>query len=652
MRHLRGTLLLVILFVAVAPGFSQPRDAEVMAQAQGAVAEAEQAGARTYATSLLDDATWRIRFAQENWNHAKPVTREQARLRALEAMWAARAAQAKSNWLATNAAIRGLQGDITRLGGRMDVTLAEESPSLALNRGATSKEKLDFAQRVVDQAMASGGEQQAGADLKAAQEYLQSARKIAQANVNSDTADYLAYVAEMMGRRAFYLARTSEASRHLGPLQLERTRLAQSESERRAAEERAQREQAERQAAELQRQLQAEQANRQAQAEELDRLRLQVEENRRVLQQRIEHDRAARVEAERRLDEAFARHRTAVASGTPADVEATRRVVEDLQIELRAIQERERFSEQNLAGDIDRMRAQIEAARAAGSANAAAMEADLTRRQADLDAFRRERESAVARRMDLERRHLASVTESQNRRREAEAQAEALRQQVAEAQAAAQRAAEAAQQAQQQAQQTAAELEKARQEAAQREQQRQTEAEAARQREQQRLAELDAARQQAQAAQAELERARQEISRREAEERRARMQEELAKVAKTRADQRGLIVTLPGIFFDTGKSDLKPGAKRTLTRIAAQLKTDATIRIAVEGHTDSVGTEEKNRELSERRASVVRDFLVSQGIAADRVTAAGKGEGEPIATNRTAAGRQQNRRVELVITNG
>ncbi|HXG58079.1 MAG TPA: OmpA family protein [Thermoanaerobaculia bacterium] len=606
-----------------------PRDAEVMSQAQQALAEAEKAGAREYATTLFEEASWRIRFAQENWDHAREQTRNQARLRALEAMWASRAAAAKSNWLATNAAVRSLQGDITRLGGRMDVRLAEESPSIALGRGGTSKERIDFAQRAVDQAMAAGGEQHAGADLKTARDYLESARRIARANESSDTADYLAYVSEMMARRAYYLARTSEASRHLAPLQLERTRLAHSESERRAAEERAQREQAERQAADLQQQLRAEQANRQAQAAELERLRAQVEETRRVMQQRIETDRAARVEAERRLDEAFARYESAIASGTPADIEVLRRQVEDMQIELRALQERERMNEQNLVADIERIRADIETARREGSPGVAALEAELARRQAQLDSFRLEREGAVARRTELERRHLGAISEGQRRRQEAEAEAEAMRRQIAEAQAAAQRASEAAQQAQQQAQQTAAELEKARQEAAQREQQR--------------AAELEAARQ-------ELEKTRQELARREAEERSARMQAELAKLAATRRDERGLIVTLPGIFFDSGQSVLKAGAKRTLSRIAARLKGEANVRIAVEGHTDSVGSDESNRVLSEKRANAVRDYLVSEGVPADRIIASGKGEGEPVATNTTAAGRQQNRRVELIIT--
>src|SRR5207253_2020345 len=99
----------------------------------------------------------------------------------------------------------------------------------------------------------------------------------------SDAADHLAYVAEMMARRAIYLKRFGEADQYVPNLQITRTRLAQAESERQAAAERASREAAERQAADLQRQLAAEQANRQAQAAEVDRLRAQVDENNRAI---------------------------------------------------------------------------------------------------------------------------------------------------------------------------------------------------------------------------------------------------------------------------------------------------------------------------------------------------------------------------------
>jgi outer membrane protein OmpA-like peptidoglycan-associated protein len=87
-----------------------------------------------------------------------------------------------------------------------------------------------------------------------------------------------------------------------------------------------------------------------------------------------------------------------------------------------------------------------------------------------------------------------------------------------------------------------------------------------------------------------------------------------------------------------------------LAKIAKQLQTDPSLKIAVEGHTDNVGGTAMNQSLSEKRANAVRDYLVSAGISGDHITASGMGEESPIATNKTAAGRQQNRRVELVIT--
>src|SRR5207245_4216330 len=215
---------------------------------------------------------------------------------------------------------------------------------------------------------------------------------------------------------------------------------------------------------------------------------------------------------------------------------------------------------------------------------------------------------------------------------------------IEQAQAAAQQAAQAAQAAQQQAAQTQQQLEQTKQQAQQTQQQLQQQA-------QQNAADAEKARQAAQASQAELEKTREELARRDAEARQLRMQQELARIAATKQESRGLVVTLPsGIFFDSGKSTLKPGAKKKLDRIADQLKSDPAIKVVVEGHTDNTGTATKNMTLSEKRAEAVRAYLVSKGIPEDRITATGKGDSEPVATNKTLAGRQQNRRVELVIT--
>ncbi len=129
------------------------------------------------------------------------------------------------------------------------------------------------------------------------------------------------------------------------------------------------------------------------------------------------------------------------------------------------------------------------------------------------------------------------------------------------------------------------------------------------------------------------------------------MQADLEKLAATRREARGLIVTLSGgILFDTGKTGLRAGAKTTLSKIAKELKADEHLKITVEGHTDNMGGPQRNQVLSEKRAQAVRDYLIREGVPSDRVASVGKGEDEPVASNKTSAGRMQNRRVELVIT--
>jgi outer membrane protein OmpA-like peptidoglycan-associated protein len=130
---------------------------------------------------------------------------------------------------------------------------------------------------------------------------------------------------------------------------------------------------------------------------------------------------------------------------------------------------------------------------------------------------------------------------------------------------------------------------------------------------------------------------------------RASLQTDLAKFAATRSDPRGLIVTLPGVSFDTGKVGLKPDARGTLAKIAEELKANQGLKITVAGHTDNVGAASINRQLSNLRADSVRAYLVDAGVPADSITAVGLSESEPVATNKTAAGRSLNRRVELII---
>ncbi len=114
---------------------------------------------------------------------------------------------------------------------------------------------------------------------------------------------------------------------------------------------------------------------------------------------------------------------------------------------------------------------------------------------------------------------------------------------------------------------------------------------------------------------------------------------------------RGLVVTLGDVLFAPGKADLKAGAANNLDKLATFLSQYPERTATVEGHTDSTGTFEINEALSERRAEAVKNYLVSAGIDASRITAVGKASFQPIADNKTAAGRQQNRRVEIVISN-
>ena len=104
------------------------------------------------------------------------------------------------------------------------------------------------------------------------------------------------------------------------------------------------------------------------------------------------------------------------------------------------------------------------------------------------------------------------------------------------------------------------------------------------------------------------------------------------------------------MLFDTGKYTLKPGAREKMAKVSGILLAYPGLKIQVEGHTDSVGGDEYNQKLSEQRADAVRDYLTAQGVPSNMVTSVGFGKTQPVASNDTAAGRQQNRRVELVVS--
>lgn len=131
---------------------------------------------------------------------------------------------------------------------------------------------------------------------------------------------------------------------------------------------------------------------------------------------------------------------------------------------------------------------------------------------------------------------------------------------------------------------------------------------------------------------------------------RARLSEQLNTILQTRDSARGLIVSMSDVLFDTGKFSLKAGAREKLAKVAGILLAYPGLDIEVGGYTDSVGSDEMNQTLSENRARSVRDYLVQQGVANNAVSARGFGETQPVATNDNSTGRQQNRRVELVVS--
>ncbi|HTW32619.1 MAG TPA: OmpA family protein [Candidatus Sulfotelmatobacter sp.] len=230
-------------------------------------------------------------------------------------------------------------------------------------------------------------------------------------------------------------------------------------------------------------------------------------------------------------------------------------------------------------------------------------------------------------------------------RREADAREEAARQAAAAAQAKAEADAQAAQQQAQQAQ--AQSDEDARRRAAAEEAQAQADLQRAQALQQQQQAQAQAAAAQAQAAAAQQAEA-QAIQQKE--QMRARLLAQLNQVLQTRDTAQGLIVSMPDVLFDFNKYTLKPEARERLAKISGIVLAYPDLKLQVEGFTDSIGSDEYNLELSEKRADSVRAYLISNGVSPDHVTAQGFGKSNPVADNDTAEGRKLNRRVDMIVS--
>jgi outer membrane protein OmpA-like peptidoglycan-associated protein len=266
---------------------------------------------------------------------------------------------------------------------------------------------------------------------------------------------------------------------------------------------------------------------------------------------------------------------------------------------------------------------------------AAAKEATETAEEARL--------MAVKQKAEDEAQAAAAAREAKAR---ADADAEAKRRVDAEA------ARAQAEQARAEAEKAKAEAEKMRQEA------QAAAAEASRQREEAEKAKAEAVAQQ-QVLAAETDKARVAAAQsdslrlqaeKEKQELRARLLQQLNSILATRDSARGLIANMSDVLFRSGSFELLPGARERLAKVSGIVLAYPSLHVAVEGHTDSVGSDQYNQDLSEHRAQSVRDYFVQQGISAGAIEARGFGKTDPIASNDTAEGRQQNRRVELVLS--
>jgi outer membrane protein OmpA-like peptidoglycan-associated protein len=275
--------------------------------------------------------------------------------------------------------------------------------------------------------------------------------------------------------------------------------------------------------------------------------------------------------------------------------------------------------------------------------------------EARIESERREAQERAASAKNQAQSAEEQAQQAEAERREAEQHAQQEREQAEQARQQAQAEAEQRKQieqqtqaAQQQAEQARQEAEQQRQQAEQAQQQAQLEAQqraTAEQQAQQTAQQVDEARRRAQEAQ---QRAQQAET--QQQQLRQQIRDQLNQVLETRDTARGLIVSMPDVLFDTSSATLKTTARERLAKVAGILLAHPDIQVEVDGYTDSTGDPMFNEQLSQQRAASVQSYLMQQGVPTSSISIHGFGQANPIASNDSAAGRQQNRRVELVVS--
>jgi outer membrane protein OmpA-like peptidoglycan-associated protein len=311
---------------------------------------------------------------------------------------------------------------------------------------------------------------------------------------------------------------------------------------------------------------------------------------------------------------------------------------------------------------IDRRQREADQRAAKAEADAQAQAQQAQDAQAKAQALMQQAQQAESARQNAEQQAAQAAQAAQQAAQAAQAAQQQLAQQAsagqqvqAEQQAAAQQAQQQAQQAQQQAaaaQQHAQEEERAAQLAEQQLQQQQAAAAAAQQQLQQEQAARQQAEQQAQASQQQLQQTQQQLSQAQTdkEQMRQRLLDQLNQVLQTKDSARGLIVNMPDVLFNLNSASLKTDARERLAKVAGILIAYPDIHVEVDGYTDNTGTLDYNQQLSQQRADTVRSYLVQQGVPSSSIESKGFGPNDPVASNDTPQGRQQNRRVDLIVS--